>query len=256
MPRILALHSYRGGTGKSNLSANLAAALAMQGRRVALVDLDIASPGAHVLFGLEPAQLGLTLNDFLWGRCAMAEAAMEVGRRLRGPDGAAALPPDAALFLVPGSMRAADIARIVQEGYQVERLNDGFREIGTALGLDWVVLDTHPGVSESTLLAIAVAEVVFLLLRPDRQDYQGTAVTLDVARRLEVPRLELLVNKVLPATDEAALTGAIEAAFGARVAAMLPLNEELMQLGSSELPVAARPANEVARRVAALAATL
>ena len=81
MTRILALHSYRGGTGKSNLTANLASALAMAGARVCIIDTDIASPGVHVLFGLEPDQLGITLNDYLWARCGIEEAAIDVGRR-------------------------------------------------------------------------------------------------------------------------------------------------------------------------------
>ena len=53
MAKIVSVHSYRGGTGKSNLTANLAACLAAAGKRVAVVDTDIQSPGIHMLFGLE-----------------------------------------------------------------------------------------------------------------------------------------------------------------------------------------------------------
>ena len=49
---IVSVHSYRGGTGKSNTTANLAALLALNGRRVGVVDTDIQSPGIHILFGL------------------------------------------------------------------------------------------------------------------------------------------------------------------------------------------------------------
>jgi MinD-like ATPase involved in chromosome partitioning or flagellar assembly len=41
MPQIISIHSYRGGTGKSNITANLAALLAANGRRVGVVDTDI-----------------------------------------------------------------------------------------------------------------------------------------------------------------------------------------------------------------------
>ena len=41
MAKILSIHSYRGGTGKSNLTANLAACLAAAGKRVAVVDTDV-----------------------------------------------------------------------------------------------------------------------------------------------------------------------------------------------------------------------
>ena len=50
MTKIISVHSYRGGTGKSNLVANLATNLALQGKRVASIDIDIQSPGIHILF--------------------------------------------------------------------------------------------------------------------------------------------------------------------------------------------------------------
>ena len=49
MATTVAVHSFRGGTGKSNITANLAVTVARQGRRVAIVDTDIQSPGVHVL---------------------------------------------------------------------------------------------------------------------------------------------------------------------------------------------------------------
>ena len=46
--KIISVHSFRGGTGKSNATANLATLLALQGKRVGVVDTDIQSPGIHV----------------------------------------------------------------------------------------------------------------------------------------------------------------------------------------------------------------
>ena len=68
MSKIVSVHSYRGGTGKSNTTANLAASIAMRGCRVGIVDTDIQSPGIHVLFGFDENDIHLALNDFLWGR--------------------------------------------------------------------------------------------------------------------------------------------------------------------------------------------
>ena len=53
MAKIISIHSFRGGTGKSNMTANLAALLAAEGGRVGVIDTDIQSPGIHVLFGLQ-----------------------------------------------------------------------------------------------------------------------------------------------------------------------------------------------------------
>ncbi len=65
MAKIISTHSFRGGTGKSNLTANLAVTVASGGKRVGIIDTDIQSPGVHVLFGLETETVGKTLNDYL-----------------------------------------------------------------------------------------------------------------------------------------------------------------------------------------------
>jgi len=68
MPVIASFHSFRGGTGTSNTTANLAAVLSARGQRVGVVDTDIQSPGIHVLFGLAGDDLATSLNDFSgWG---------------------------------------------------------------------------------------------------------------------------------------------------------------------------------------------
>lgn len=78
MSKIVSIHSFRGGTGKSNVTANLATIMARSGKRIGIVDTDIQSPGIHVLFGLNEEKIGYTLNDYLWGRCAIENAAYDV----------------------------------------------------------------------------------------------------------------------------------------------------------------------------------
>jgi len=71
--KIVSIHSFRGGTGKSNTTANLAAQVALTGKRVGVVDTDIQSPGIHVLFGLDEDKMGKTMNDFLHGKATIKE---------------------------------------------------------------------------------------------------------------------------------------------------------------------------------------
>lgn len=56
MATTISIHSFRGGTGKSNTTANLSTVLAKRGYRVGVIDTDIQSPGIHVLFGIDPVQ--------------------------------------------------------------------------------------------------------------------------------------------------------------------------------------------------------
>ncbi|MDP2801259.1 MAG: MinD/ParA family protein [Phreatobacter sp.] len=252
MTRVVSTHSYRGGTGKSNLTANIAASLARRGRKVAIVDTDIQSPGIHVLFNIDPKLLRFTLNDYLWGRCRVEETAIDVTSSLVDSSNAP-VPCPGNVLLVPASIRAGEIARILKEGYDVSLLNDGFHSLGEALELDYLLIDTHPGVNEETLLSIAISDTLILILRPDYQDYQGTAVTLELAQRLEVPQLLMVVNKVLASFDFKHLADRIGTTYKTPVAAMLPLSEEMVGLGSSGLFSLLYPESPYAKGVEQLA---
>ena len=117
MTQIIAVHSFRGGTGKSNLTANLATSLGLNGKRVAVLDTDLASPGIHVLFDFELDENQKCLNDFLQEACPIKECVHEVT-----PDVMKALKGQ--IFLLPASLDSDRIARLLREGYQVEKLND------------------------------------------------------------------------------------------------------------------------------------
>ncbi len=225
MPKVVSVHSYRGGTGKSNFTANLATTIAQHGNRVGVVDTDVPSPGIHNIFGLDPENMHKTLNNYLWGESQIEEAAYDVSANV-------GLSGDSKLFLVPSSVRADDIARVLKDGYDVRLLNDGFRKLVKNLQLDYLFIDTHPGLSKETFLSIAISHVLILILRPDKQDYQGTAVTVDVARQLKVRKLLLAVNKVHSKLNVDALKQKIEESYDAPVAGIFPLSEDLVQLAS------------------------
>lgn len=226
MSKIVSIHSFRGGTGKSNTTANLAALLAERGLRVGVIDTDIQSPGIHVLFGLDEGQMKHSLNDYLWGKCEIEQAAYDVTDSLHGS-------VKGKVFLIPSSLKAGEIAKVLREGYDVGVLNDGFSQLIQALNLDVLMIDTHPGLNEETLLSIAVSDVLIVLMRPDQQDYQGTGVTVEVARRLEVPQLWLMVNKVPQVLDSQEVKARVEQTYQCEVVAVLPHSDEMMALAST-----------------------
>jgi MinD-like ATPase involved in chromosome partitioning or flagellar assembly len=235
MANIVSIHSYRGGTGKSNLSANLSIAVARTGKRVAVIDTDIQSPGIHILFGLQEEDGNYkSLNDYLWGDCSISDAAFDCLPRLRErhPQAAAQIP---AFFLIPSSIKTGEIARVLREGYDVGLLNDGIQAAIQELDLDFLFIDTHPGLNEETLLSIAISDFLFLLLRPDRQDFLGTAVTVEVSRKLDVPSLHLVMNNVLSTMDREHLATQAQATFQVPVAGMLPFSPEMVRLGSADI---------------------
>lgn len=234
MGKIVSIHSFRGGTGKSNTTANLAAQIAMTGKRVGVVDTDIQSPGIHVLFGLDEKSMGHTLNEYLRGECTIEEVAFSIGENTGGAEGRDKL-KGKDIWLIPSSIKGSEISKIVRDSYDPNRLNEGLQTLIKNMELDYLFIDTHPGLNEETLLSVTISDILLIILRPDQQDFQGTAVTVDIARLLDVPHLMLLVNKVLTKYDFDQISAEISEAYGATVVGVLPLSEDLVELGSADI---------------------
>jgi septum site-determining protein MinD len=252
--KTISIHSFRGGTGKSNTTANLSSMLTRRGFRVGVVDTDIQSPGVHVLFGLGEENVDKCLNDYLWGNCPIHEAAYDV--TAVALEGSPDKDSKGQLFLVPASIKSGEIGRVLKDGYDVGMLNDGFRSLSSHLSLDYLLIDTHPGVNEETLLSIIISDMLILVLRPDSQDFQGTSVTLELARRLEVERVGLIVNKIPPGMDRVRLKQKVESTYNAKVLAMLPLNNEIVHLASSGIFVNKHPEHPFSQELALVVETL
>ncbi len=249
MSHIVSIHSFRGGTGKSNITANLATLLAAAGRRVGVIDTDIQSPGIHILFGLHEGKISYTLNDYLWSHCTITQTAYNVTPSF-------AEPSSGAVFLIPSNLHAGEITKILRQGYDVTHLNEGFHALINAYHLDVLMIDTHPGLNEETLLSIAISDTLVVLLRPDQQDYQGTSVTVDIARRLHVPRLMLVVNKMPTVFDPVAVKARLESIYNCDVVTILPHCDEMMTLASADLFVLRYPQHPITAALRHLASTL
>jgi MinD-like ATPase involved in chromosome partitioning or flagellar assembly len=129
-------------------------------------------------------------------------------------------------------MKLADISRVLHEGYDVRVLKDGLKDLVRSLELDYLFIDTHPGLNEETLLSIAICSVLVIVLRPDFQDYQGTGVTLEIARKLGVPDIYLVLNKALPEIHPDDYCRTLSLTYETEVGAVLPLSVEVARAAS------------------------
>lgn len=244
MSKIVSIHSFRGGTGKSNTTANICYLLAKSGKKCCVVDTDIQSPGIHILMQVsEPS--GKTLNDFLWGGADIEETAIDVSANLDLVPGS--------IHLVPCDVRMESITRIIKDGYDVRLLNRGFRQLIEKLDLDFLFIDTHPGLNEETLLSIAMSDVLFIILRPDQQDFQGTSVTVEVAKRLKVEDIRLVVNMALPSHDSDEIRQKVEKIYQCPVAGVIPRDDAVAAEGSQRLHVKTQPDSDWSRAIAKIA---
>src|SRR5262249_28902595 len=104
-----------------------------------------------------------------------------------------------------------------------------------------------------TLLSLATSDMLIIILRPDQQDFQGTAVTVDVARRLDVPNVGLVVNKALPRYDFDQIRDRVQQTYNTPVVGVLPLTEDMADLGSAGLFSLCYPQHAWSKAVRAMA---
>src|ERR671933_840260 len=81
MASCIAFHSYKGGTGKTTIAANLAALLAKKGYRVFLLDLDVYAPSLHSYFDKNPRKW---INDFLNGSADVEDIIVDLTPAVEG----------------------------------------------------------------------------------------------------------------------------------------------------------------------------
>jgi MinD-like ATPase involved in chromosome partitioning or flagellar assembly len=234
MSQFIIVHSFRRAAGKSSLVANLCALLAGQGQRVAAVDIDFEAPSLHLFFGFNGDAIPYTLNDYFWGKCKIEDAAYEITSQL---DQAAT----GKLFLVPASLDINDIVKMLRTRHDLDLLNEGLQQLVQSLNLDYLVMDTTAGLNEDTLLAIALSNVLIVLLQPDPQDYQGGAVTIEVARNLAVQRLFVILNDAPDTLDPEQACQELEKTYRSEAAILLPHSDHLQTLASGKLLALVNP---------------
>ena len=233
MGKLISIHSFRGGTGKSNIAANMSTFIASLDNRIGVIDTDIQSPGIHTLFkfGLNGEQKGL--NNYLREECLIGDIIYDVTKNIGISKGL--------VHLIPSSMSTNEIARLLADGYDATRLNKGLQDLMRELKLDYLFVDSHPGINEETLLSISLSDILCVVMRPDSQDYQGTAVIVEVAKRLNVPKICIIVNKVLTVMNTEEIKKNVEDTYEVEVIGLLPLSEDVAYTGSSDVFIIKNP---------------
>ncbi len=157
--------SFKGGTGKSNVIASLAYALAADGYRVGIVDSDMAHPSLHVIFGMGDDKLGPTITDFLFSKCNAADIVHDISPRM-GVKGK--------LYIIPSDLNEQTIMKIVKKGFYINDFLNGLREIGEQKELDFLLIDTRPSLDDWALYILLKTEVLLVVMRTDDVDVRGT----------------------------------------------------------------------------------
>lgn len=177
MTKCIAFHSYKGGTGKTTIASNCAALLAKKGFNVALLDLDVYAPSLLAYFQRQPKRW---LNDYLLGDAEVGEVMTDVTGFLqeygKKYDSAGTY---GKLWIGFCKMRKDDIYRL--EGNNAESSKAQLRRfillresLVRDYDLDYIIIDTSPGVRYWSINALAVADTLFLTLKMGDIDVEGT----------------------------------------------------------------------------------
>ncbi len=243
MAKIISIHAFERGTGKSNITANIAVVLAATGYRVGVIDSDAATPVLHTLFGLESQMLQHSLNDFLWGKCEIAATAVDLKQTL-------SIPLAGAIYFVPFVVKPNTI------DYDISLLSDSFQLLINELKLDLLLIDGQPGLDRAVLPTLAFADMQVVVLRPDERDYQGTGVTLDVSQSLGIPDVSLIVNQMPPPFNAEQVKQQVEQVYHCEVIAVLPQATEMSSLDNTGLFVLRYPGHPLSLELTKVAAIL
>ncbi|HZD12309.1 MAG TPA: MinD/ParA family protein [Candidatus Binatus sp.] len=217
----IAVHSFKGGTGKSTITSNLAVSLAMRGWRVGVMDMDLEGPGLHVIFNIDPVQVQATLNDVLMGSADPGQAVIELKGKLGLRTGN--------LYFTPASTNVSAMLRTLRTGFEIVSFMKALENLQKLLELDYLFIDTHPGIENDTLLATGVCDHLLIVSRIDQQDIFGTNVMVELAKSLEKPA-HLIFNMIPRGVREAdalKFTKKLGAKLGVDVLGILPFSDDV-----------------------------
>jgi septum site-determining protein MinD len=190
MGKIVAFHSYKGGTGKTLLSVNLAATYAKHGKSVCLFDLDFRAPSLHATFASDGVECWL--NEYLNGTCDIKRVLVDLSQQ-HGNGGklytGLANPTTEAIRDMTAKDRKWEMRALGRLlSLKNTLLND--------MHLDYLIFDTSPGLQYSSINAIVSADVVLVVTSLDKSDIKGTQRMTHELYDLFEKKTGILLNKV------------------------------------------------------------
>jgi len=173
--QVIAVTGGKGGVGKTNLSVNLAVALADMGRRVVVMDADLGLANIDILLGLSPKK---NLEDVLKGEASLKEILVPGPRGIR---------------IVPASSGTQAMVKL--NALEHAGLINAFNELSS--DIDVLIIDTAAGISDLvTSFLRASQEILFVVCNEPTSITDAYALIKILNQQYGINRLHVLANMV------------------------------------------------------------
>jgi len=217
MSILVVLHSYKGGTGKTLLALNIAGNLANFGHRVALLDYDFLGPSLFSVFGEKEKYL----NDVIYGKLDVIDVMVEFEHpKIQ----------EGKLFAGLANPEPKAIHKIHQMGQKelkmsFENTMEAKDILEDDLEIDYIIMDTGPGLRLDSANAIVIADIVSLVVKPTKADLIGTKLLIRSMLKTysNQKQINIILNRALETNWQA------EASLPVAENDYISLKEELKQ---------------------------
>lgn len=250
MSKIIAVHSYKGGTGKTLLSVNLAATFAKAGKKVCIFDLDFRAPSLFAILKAEDSDCWF--NDYLNNTCEINKTLIDLSSKITG-----------------GGKFYAGLANPSTEAIRDMSSKDRkweMRALGRLLslkdsllkdeGFDYLIFDTSPGLQYSSINAIVAADFVVVATTGDRSDVDGTKRMLKELYNLFEKKTGLVLNKVIDPSATAKkseISAKVKTTYQVPMLGMVPCFCEILRAEGNLIFVQDKPDHPFTRILAEMA---
>lgn len=178
--RVLAVTAGKGGVGKSTIAVNLAIALALQNKKVLLLDGDLGIGNIDILLGMHPKY---NLAHVISGKCSLTDIILE------GPYG---------IKVVPSASGADFMTKL--SPFEHAGIIDAFN--GITESLDYMIIDTAAGISDTVLsFARSSQELIITVCDEPTSLADAYALIKLMCKRFEWVRFNILANMVRDIKD-------------------------------------------------------
>ncbi len=177
MGEAIVITSGKGGVGKTTTTANLGTALALQNKKVCLIDTDIGLRNLDVILGLEN-RIIYDLVDTVEGRCKTQQALVKDKRF------------DDLLYLLPAAQTSDKNAVTPQ---QMKTLVDELK-----LDFDYVLIDCPAGIEQGYKNAVAGADRAIVVTTPEISAVRDADRIIGLLEQEEIEPPKLIINRIRP----------------------------------------------------------